>query len=86
MDVGRVTSLESSNITMGLRMDSLGRLVEEQGEWLRRQSALVSAQRQLLEVMAIEQDAMRDRIRVLEDRLTLAELAQPGPLQVLPRP
>ena len=62
-------------------MDSLARLVEEQGEWMRRQSSLLSSQRQLLESMANEQDAMRDKIRMLEDRLTLAEdvaeMAQP---------
>ena len=75
MDIGRVTSLEAENLTLNLRVTSLGRLVEEQGEWLRRQSALLASQRQLIEVMAVEQDAMRDRLRGLEDRTSLVEFA-----------
>ena len=71
MDVGRVTNLESSDITMRLRMDSLGRLVEEQGRWLQRQSEHLSAQSSLIEAMAVEAEWLRGRIRVLEDSLTL---------------
>ena len=64
----RVSSLEGSRLTMG-------RLVEQQSEWLQKQSELLSAQRALIEVLATEQDALRSRVRDLEDRLTLVEVS-----------
>ena len=72
-DISRITAVEAENATMKLRMDNLTLLVQEQAEWLRRQSLLLTSQRQLLEALAGEGDSMRGRIRMLEDRLTLAE-------------
>ena len=77
-DISRITSVEAENATMKLRMDNLVRFVEEQNRWLQRQSELLTSQRQLLEAMAGEGDAMRDRIRVLEDRVSLLVFAQPN--------
>ena len=76
-DISRITTLEAENLTIQLRMDNLTLLVQEQAEWLRRQSLLLSSQRQLLEALAGEGDTMRDRLRTAEDRVTLLMLAQP---------
>ena len=78
-DLRRLTSLEGSRLSLQV-------LVEEQGEWLRRQSALLNAQRALIETLAEEQDALRSRVRDLEDRTTLLEVAQPETPQMLPQP
>ena len=80
-EISRITTLETDNVALKLRMENLVKLVEEQAEWLKRQSALLASQSSLIEAMATEQDTMRDKIRMLEDRLTLAEfvaeMAQP---------
>ena len=72
-EISRITTLEMDNVAMKLRMGHLVKLVEEQSEWLKRQSGLLASQTRLVEVLTAEGDAMRGRIRMLEDRLTVAE-------------
>ena len=72
-EISRITTLEMDNVAMKLRMGHLVKLVEEQSEWLKRQSGLLASQSSLIEAMAGDADSMRSRISMLENRLTVAE-------------
>ena len=88
-DSSRITLLESEGITLRLRLTNLTLLVEEQHRWLQRQSALLASQSQLVEALSLEGESMRGRIRMLEDRLTIAEdMIVPSPTEdgIVPRP
>ena len=81
-EISRITTLETDNVALKLRMENLVKLVEEQAEWLKRQSALLASQSSMIEAMAVEGDSMRSRIRMLENRLTVAEdMIVPSPTE-----
>ena len=68
-EISRITTLEMDNVAMKLRMDDLVSFIQEQSEWLRTQSALLTSQTSRVQSLTTEGDTMRSRISLLETRL-----------------